>query len=100
MPVSLTVNGRTTAAAAGSTLFECAEALGIRVPTSCLTNGKCKECVVEIAEGLTLLSPPTAAESHLKAPFRLSCQAALVSESGTIRPRATPMKAPARTSDG
>ena len=85
MPVSLTVNGRTTAAAAGSTLFECAEALGIRVPTSCLTNGKCKECVVEIAEGLPLLSPPTAAESHLKAPFRLSCQAALVSESGTIR---------------
>ena len=85
MPVALTVNGRTTAAAAGSTLFECAEALGIRVPTSCLTNGKCKECVVEIAEGMAILSPPTAAESHLKAPFRLSCQAELVSESGTIR---------------
>jgi uncharacterized 2Fe-2S/4Fe-4S cluster protein (DUF4445 family) len=85
VPVSLTVNGRTTAAATGSTLFECAEALGIRVPTSCRTNGKCKECVVEIAEGLPLLSPPTAAESHLKAPFRLSCQAALASESGTIR---------------
>jgi ferredoxin len=80
VPVSLTVNGRTTAAAAGSTLFECAEALGIRVPTSCLTNGKCKECVVEIAEGLPLLSPPTAAESHLKAPFRLSCQAALAAD--------------------
>jgi uncharacterized 2Fe-2S/4Fe-4S cluster protein (DUF4445 family) len=85
VPVSLTVNGRTTAAAAGSTLFECAEALGIRVPTSCLTNGKCKECVVEIAEGMAILSPPTAAESHLKAPFRLSCQAELASESGTIR---------------
>ncbi len=85
MPVALTVNGRTTPAAAGSTLFECAEALGIRVPTSCLTNGKCKECVVEIAEGMAILSPPTAAESHLKAPFRLSCQAELVSESGTIR---------------
>ena len=85
MPVSLTVNGRSTAASAGSTLFECAEALGIRVPTSCLTNGKCKECVVEIAEGLPLLSSPTAAESHLKAPFRLSCQATLVSEGGTIR---------------
>lgn len=85
MPVSLTVNGRTTAAAAGSTLFDCAEALGIRVPTSCLTNGKCKECVVEIAEGMAILSPPTAAESHLKAPFRLSCQAELASESGTIR---------------
>jgi uncharacterized 2Fe-2S/4Fe-4S cluster protein (DUF4445 family) len=85
VPVSLTVNGRNTAAATGATLFECAEALGIRVPTSCRTNGKCKECVVEIAEGLPLLSPPTAAESHLKAPFRLSCQAALASESGTIR---------------
>jgi uncharacterized 2Fe-2S/4Fe-4S cluster protein (DUF4445 family) len=85
VPVSLTVNGRATDATAGSTLFECAEALGIRVPTSCRTNGKCKECVVEIAEGLPLLSPPTAAESHLKPPFRLSCQAALAAESGTIR---------------
>ncbi len=85
MPVTLTVNGRTTSAPPGPTLFECAETLGIRVPTSCQKNGKCKECVVEVAEGMPLLSPPTASESHLKPPFRLSCQTSVASDTGTIR---------------
>jgi uncharacterized 2Fe-2S/4Fe-4S cluster protein (DUF4445 family) len=85
VPVTLTVNGRTTSVPAGPTLFECAEALGIRVPTSCQKNGKCKECVVEVAEGLPLLSPPTGSESHLKPPFRLSCQTAIASDAGAIR---------------
>jgi uncharacterized 2Fe-2S/4Fe-4S cluster protein (DUF4445 family) len=94
VPVTLTVNGRTTTVRApdtsgtvpgGPTIFECAESLGIRVPTSCQTNGKCKECVVEIAEGMPLLSPPTPAESHLRTPFRLSCQAAVCADDGAIR---------------
>ncbi len=38
--------------------------------------------MVEVAEGMALLSPPTAAESHLKAPFRLSCQTPVASDSG------------------
>jgi uncharacterized 2Fe-2S/4Fe-4S cluster protein (DUF4445 family) len=93
VPVTLIVNGRTTSLCApaargalvGPTLFECAEALGIRVPTSCQKNGKCKECVIEVEEGMALLSPPTPSESHLKPPFRLSCQASPSSDSGTIR---------------
>jgi uncharacterized 2Fe-2S/4Fe-4S cluster protein (DUF4445 family) len=85
VPVTLTVNGLTTVASPGPTLFELAEGLGIRVPTSCQTNGKCKECVVEVAEGGELLSPPTSFETHLKTPFRLSCQSALVAEAGTVR---------------
>ncbi len=85
MPVSLTVNGRTTGALPGNTLFDLATGLGVRVPTSCQTNGKCKECVIEIAEGLDLLSPPTPAEKHLKSPFRLSCQASLVADDGVVR---------------
>ena len=85
MAVTLTVNGRMTAVPPGATIFEYAEGLGIRVPTSCEKNGKCKECVVEVAEGLDLLSPPTPFESHLEPPFRLSCQSSLVADAGVLR---------------
>jgi uncharacterized 2Fe-2S/4Fe-4S cluster protein (DUF4445 family) len=85
LPVTFTVNGRTADASPGRTLFELATSFGIRVPTSCQTNGKCKECVIEIAEGLNLLSPPTPAETHLKVPFRLSCQTSLVADDGVVR---------------
>jgi uncharacterized 2Fe-2S/4Fe-4S cluster protein (DUF4445 family) len=85
VPVHLIVNGREAAAAAGTTLFDGARQLGIQVPTSCLKNGKCKECVVEIAEGAALLSPPTPAERHLRPPFRLSCQAHVAADTGDIR---------------
>ena len=40
--------------------------LGVRVPTSCVKQGKCKECMVEVTEGMELLSPPTTAEQHLQ----------------------------------
>ena len=85
MPVTLTVNGCTAAASAGPTLFEQAEGLGIRVPTSCRTNGKCKECVVEVVEGMDLLSAPTPFEAHLKPPFRLSCQSRVTADHGVVR---------------
>jgi uncharacterized 2Fe-2S/4Fe-4S cluster protein (DUF4445 family) len=85
LPVTLTVNGRTADASPGRTLFDLATSLGVRVPTSCQTNGKCKECVVEIAEGFDLLSPPTPAEKHLKSPFRLSCQTSLAADDGVVR---------------
>ena len=52
--VELSINGHTTSAPVGASLFDCAEKIGVRVPTSCLKNGKCKECVVEIAEGMEL----------------------------------------------
>ena len=85
MAATLTVNGRTTAAPAGPTLFEYAERLGIRVPTSCQKNGKCKECVVEVAEGIDRLSAPTPSEAHLRPPFRLSCQTSIAVETGAVR---------------
>jgi len=85
LPVTLTVNGRTAEAPRGTTLFDLATSIGVRVPTSCQTNGKCKECVIEIAEGSDLLSPPTPAEKHLKSPFRLSCQTTLTADDGIVR---------------
>ena len=72
-------------AAAGQTLFECAERLGIKVPTSCNKNGKCRECLVEISEGMELLSPRTPEENHLREKFRLSCRCQINSTSGVVR---------------
>lgn len=85
MPVTLTINGQTVPASPGPTLFEHAERLGVRVPTSCLKNGKCKECVVEVVEGMACLSGPTGAERHLAHPFRLSCQCSLAADTGIVR---------------
>jgi uncharacterized 2Fe-2S/4Fe-4S cluster protein (DUF4445 family) len=85
LPIIFTVNGRTAEALPGTTLFDLATSLGVRVPTSCQTNGKCKECVIEIADGGDRLSAPTPAEKHLKAPFRLSCQTSLVADNGVVR---------------
>jgi uncharacterized 2Fe-2S/4Fe-4S cluster protein (DUF4445 family) len=87
MPVTLTVNGHRIAAPAGQSLFAAAEQAGVRVPTSCVTQGKCKECVVEVTGGGDLLSPPTEFERHLDArsgPFRLSCQARIVADDGEV----------------
>jgi ferredoxin len=83
--VTLTINGHTSGAALGATLFDCAESMGVRVPTSCLKNGKCKECVVEVAEGMECLSPPTPCESHLTGNFRLSCQTSVACDAGRVR---------------
>jgi uncharacterized 2Fe-2S/4Fe-4S cluster protein (DUF4445 family) len=83
--VELSINGHTTSVPVGASLFDCAEKIGVRVPTSCLKNGKCKECVVEIAEGMECLSPPTQFESHLADNFRLSCQALISTAEGHLR---------------
>ena len=61
------------------------EAIGVRVPTSCRKNGKCKECIVEVGEGMSLLSAPTPAESHLRDNFRLSCQCTIVADAGEVK---------------
>ncbi len=85
MSVDLHVNGFRSGAAAGSSLFDCAEALAIKVPTSCRKQGKCKECLVEITAGMELLSQKVPEESHLKENFRLSCRCKIASDSGVIR---------------
>ncbi len=85
MSVKLHIEHHVIDAAVGDTLFERAESLGIRVPTSCRKLGKCKECVVEIIEGMECLSAPVAAEKHLSGTYRLSCCAKIATESGDVR---------------
>ena len=75
MSIELHFNNQRTEIAPGPSLFECAESLGIYVPTSCIKQGKCKECLVEVVEGMDLLSPKAPQENHLKENFRLSCRA-------------------------
>ena len=85
MSVALHFNGQPSAGARGEVLFDCAERLGIRVPTSCRKQGKCKECLVEVVDGMACLSAPTAAERHLKGRFRLSCCTHIAAETGVVR---------------
>jgi uncharacterized 2Fe-2S/4Fe-4S cluster protein (DUF4445 family) len=65
-------------------LFDHAEGIGVRVPTSCQKQGKCRECMVEVVEGMECLSAPTTSEQHLNGAFRLSCQCHVVSD-GNVR---------------
>lgn len=81
----VTIDGRTTTAVEGTSLFECAEALDVRVPTSCVKQGKCRECLVEVDEGAELLSDPAPQEAHLEGRFRLSCRARLAGPGGSVR---------------
>lgn len=57
----------------GANLFRLAEACDVRVPSSCQQQGKCRECLVEVLEGMAALSPRAQAEAHLEGGFRLSC---------------------------
>ena len=81
---TLTIDGVTGELGPEESLFERAEALGIHVPTSCVKQGKCRECLVEVEAGAELLSPPAPQESHLEGRFRLACRTRLV-ESGEVR---------------
>jgi uncharacterized 2Fe-2S/4Fe-4S cluster protein (DUF4445 family) len=85
MAVTLTINGQSTQATDGRSLFEYAEAMGIDVPTSCRKQGKCKECMVEVVEGMSALSAIAEPERHLKGNFRLSCQTCVTAAEGHIR---------------
>jgi uncharacterized 2Fe-2S/4Fe-4S cluster protein (DUF4445 family) len=80
----LTIDGMSGPASEGVTLFDCAEALGVTVPTSCFKQGKCRECLVEIEGGAELLSPLTAQEGHLGGRFRLACRTEITAP-GEIR---------------
>lgn len=85
MAVRLTINGQTTPAVRGLSLFENAERIGIKVPTSCQKQGKCKECLMEIVQGMECLSPLATEEEHLSGNFRLSCRCQIVADSGEVR---------------
>ena len=46
MGIELHINRQRMIAVPGMSLFGAAQALGIKVPTSCHQNGKCRECLV------------------------------------------------------
>jgi uncharacterized 2Fe-2S/4Fe-4S cluster protein (DUF4445 family) len=83
--VELHINGRCGELPRASSLFDGAASLGVNVPTSCRKQGKCKECLVEVTEGMALLSARTDAEKHLKGNFRLSCCTLVAAAAGTVR---------------
>ena len=63
---------------AGKTLFDYADDLAVRVPTSCNRNGECHECIVEVRQGMDALDPLADTESFLRDNYRLACQAHVV----------------------
>jgi len=72
-----------------STIFQCADEVKLRIPTSCGRLGECHECIVEILNGDTNLSKRAEEEMFLKEPFRLACQAKIIikKEKLSFRPR-------------
>lgn len=56
-------------------LFDFADSLSIRVPTSCGRTGECHECIVEVRKGYDALTPLTDEEKFLRGNYRLACQA-------------------------
>ena len=71
-------------AVAGKTVFDYADTLKVRVPTSCGRTGECHECIVEIKRGMPALNPPTPAESFLREPYRLACQSTIADADADI----------------
>ena len=63
---------------AGKSLFDYADDLAVRVPTSCGRTGECHECIVEVRRGMEALDPLTDSENFLRENYRLACQATVV----------------------
>ncbi len=82
MPVIL--NGREVQAHRGKSLFDYADFLRVRLPTSCGRGGSCHECVVEVHSGMDGLFPNSRDEYFLSGNFRLACQAVVSDPSRTI----------------
>ena len=80
----VTINGQAIDVERGTSIFDAATRAGVRIPTSCVAQGKCKECIVEIVDGMHNLSPRTEHERHLAGNFRLSCQSVVTAEHGAI----------------
>ena len=76
--------GRSLEISAGDVIFDYADSLNVRVPTSCGRTGECHECIVEIKRGMDALTPPTDAERFLRDNYRLACQAATADPSAEV----------------
>ena len=82
MPVIL--NGHELRAHRGKSLFDYADHLRVRVPTSCGRGGSCHECIVEVRSGMEGLFPNSRDEYFLSGNYRLACQAIVADPSETI----------------
>ena len=74
--------GKAAEVAAGRTLLSVALEIGIPISHVCGGDGACGTCRVEVIEGWQHLTPPTPDETYkeLDEPYRLSCQAKIVSD--------------------
>ncbi|MQG38091.1 MAG: DUF4445 domain-containing protein [SAR202 cluster bacterium] len=68
----------------GDSLFDFADSLSVRVPTSCGRTGECHECIVEIRKGIKAITPQTSSEKFLRGDYRLACQAFVADPSAEI----------------
>ncbi len=84
MAVNLTLDSLNIEAPAGISLFDLAEQLEIRIPTSCRKQGKCRECLVQVTEGMEHLSERTPEEEHLQSSFRLACRCRITADAGNV----------------
>ena len=68
----------------GRTVFDYADDLQVRVPTSCRRSGECHECIVQIVRGGEALTAATQTEEFLREGYRLACQAQVLDADATI----------------
>ena len=73
----ISYGGQSLPLVAGKTIFDYADELQVRVPTSCGRTGLCHECVVEVKSGQENLGAPTEPEAFLRGDYRLACQAVI-----------------------
>ena len=76
--------GRELDLAVGESIFDYADALKVRVPTSCGRTGECHECIVDVRRGMSALSGLTEAEAFLRDSYRLACQARVIDPGAEI----------------
>ena len=62
----------------GKSLFDYADSLKVRVPTSCGRTGECHECIVDVRRGMDALSPHSDSEKFLRDNYRLACRATII----------------------
>ncbi len=68
----------------GKSLFDYADSMNVRVPTSCGRSGECHECIVEVKRGLDALTPLEDSEEFLRGNYRLACRARVKDTSADI----------------
>ena len=68
----------------GRTIFDYADDLRVRVPTSCRRSGECHECIIQIVRGREALTSVSKAEEFLREDYRLACQAQVLDAGATI----------------